>query len=449
MLDQTAIVELVHDTLLPEFLAEKDNLDRIDAWYRWEQEKIQVPKGASQELRRLAELSKTPWLNLVVTNVAQAMYVDGYRSPDKSDNGSAWRLWQANDLDSRQVAIHRAALAYGISYATVLPGVNAVGESMSAIRGVSPRRMFAVYADPAEDDWPMYAIRAESQKGSWAIRVYDEEGIYFLTADTSGGKVDYIEDRTHSAGVCPVVRYCNMLDLEGRSAGEVEPFIPVAARINKTDFDRMMTQHFASWKVRTVAGMTQPSTDEESTQEKLRLRQDDLLVAEDPDTKFGVLDETPLEGFIKAHESDVETLAAVSQTPSHNLTGKMVNLSAEALAAARASLTQKGTERQKSFGKSHDQALRLGSYLSGDSVAAADVMAHVTWQDMEIRSISQAVDALGKAAQMLGVPPEALWPRIPGVTKLDVDEWKKLRNQGDPLSVLNATIERQTDAVGV
>src|SRR5699024_1085837 len=118
------------------------------------------------------------------------------------------------------------------------------------------------------------------------------------------------------------------------------------------------------------------------------------LVAEDPDTKFGTLDETPLDGFVRAYESDIEALAATSQTPSHNLTGKMVNLSAEALAAARAPLSQKVFERQVSFGQSHVQALQLAAALEGDVVSAQDVSARVTWQDMEIRSLSQAVDAL-------------------------------------------------------
>jgi hypothetical protein len=71
----------------------------------------------------------------------------------------------------------------------------------------------------------------------------------------------------------------------------------------------------------------------------------------------------------------------------------------------------------------HDQTLRLGAQLEGDTAAAEDVLAQVTWQDMEIRSMAQAVDALGKAATMLQIPVRALWSRIPGVTKNDVDEW--------------------------
>jgi hypothetical protein len=62
---------------------------------------------------------------------------------------------------------------------------------------------------------------------------------------------------------------------------------------------------------------------------------------------------------------------------------------------------------------------------------------------MEIRSLSQAVDALGKAAQMLFVPPSALWGRIPGVEKSDVQEWKEIAEKGDPVTKLQAELARQ------
>lgn len=446
-MSKSSVIELVKDRLLPLYFKERERLDRIDCWYRWRHDDPKIPRSATPELKQLLALSKTPWLGLVVTTVAQSMYVDGYRSPDLPDNSGPWRTWQANDFDNRQIAIHRAALAYGQSFVKVLPGrMNDLPTSV--MRGVSPRKMVAVYADPAEDDWPMYTLQAEVSGDSLMIQVLDENDQYFLSSGKSeGDKVEFIENRTHGAGVCPVVRYANMLDLDGRTDGEVEPFIPLAARINKTAFDRLLTQHYSSWTVRYVTGMAEPDTEEDANRKKLKLRQDDILVAEDPDTKFGTLEGTPLDGFIKAKESDIEDLAAVSQTPATALTGKLVNLAADALAQARAPLTQKVTERQKAMGKSHDQALRLSAAFEGDEEAAQDVMAHVTWQDMEIRSLAQAVDALGKAATMLGVPPQALWNRIPGVTKSDVDEWKQLVSAGDPLSNLNALLDKQMGAL--
>lgn len=449
MLSQATAEKLAKD-LFARWQHEKERLDRIDKWYRWEQEPIRLPRKATPELRKLAELSKVPWLGLVVTTVAQSMYVDGYRSKlddptaEEPAPNSPWEIWQANGFDQRQIAVHRAALAYGYAFVTVLPGENFLGDPEPVMRGVSPRKMYATWDDPAADDWPNAAIQVDIRSDkTYDLRLYDETHIYYLTADQTGGKIEYVRDEAHDIGTIPVVRYCNELDLDGRTPGEIEPHIPLANRINKTSYDRMLTQHYASWKVRTVVGMSEPDTEEESNRKKLSLRQDDLLVADDPDTKFGTLDETPLDGFIAAWRSDIEALAAVSQTPTHELTGQLANLSAEALAAARAAHTQKTTERQKSFGKAHVQALRLAALINGDDDYARDVSGRVTWQDTEIRSMSQAVDALGKAAQMLGVPVKALWGRIPGVERSDVEEWAEMAMEGDPIMRMKAELERQ------
>lgn len=449
--------DLIVDELFPAWQTENARLERIDHWYRWKHEDVKLPRSATPELRALAQLSKTPWLGLVVSSLAQCLYVDGYRSPlddikvdpdlpedVPTEPSGPWKTWNANQMDRRQIPIHRAALAYGYAFSNVMPGEDSQGRR-SVIRGVSPRKMYAAYEDPAEDDWPEYVLRADSRgegKG-WTLRLYDNAEKLTFTMDSSTSKPEYVKRENHNAGVTPFVRYANMLDLDGRCDGEVEPYIPLAGRINKTSYDRLLTQHFSSWKIRTVSGMAEPDTEEAANRKKLQLRQDDLLVAEDPDTKFGVLDETPLGGFIEAWRSDIEALAAVTQTPTHALTGQLINLSAEALAAARAGLTQKITERQKAFGASHVQTLRLAASLDGDVEYANDVLARVTWQDMEIRSLSQAVDALGKAATMLHVPLPALWQRIPGVEKSDVDEWKRMAMEADPLDRLTAELARQ------
>jgi hypothetical protein len=452
MMNRANVVELVKDSLFPAYLEERDRLDAIDNWYRWKQEDIKLPRRATPELRALAEMSKVPWLSLVVTSVSQCMYVDGYRSPLDAgrldgETSPPWKTWHANAFDQRQIAVHRAALAYGYAFVRVQPGEDHEGKR-SVIRGVSPRKCFALYKDPAEDDWPMYVIQvAKAAKGGYLISLYDEEDVHYVSMEDSTSKPEWISVETHGAGVTPFVRYANMLDLEGRSPGEVEPFISAAARVNKTAFDRLVTQHFSSWKVRTVSGMAQPDTDEEANRKKLQLRQEDLLVAEDPDTKFGTLDETPLPGFIDAWRADIEALAAVTQTPTHALTGQLINLSAEALSAARAGLTQRVAERQKTFGRSHVQMLRLAASLEGNEDDANDVLARVTWQDMEVRSLAQAVDAWGKAATMLQVPVQALWQRLPSVEKSDVDEWERMAEQADPVTKMTKTLANQATQV--
>ncbi len=51
--------------------------------------------------------------------------------------------------------------AYGYSYTTVMPGVldaDAGTQGAAVIRGRSPRDMYAVFADPVEDEYPLYYL---------------------------------------------------------------------------------------------------------------------------------------------------------------------------------------------------------------------------------------------------------------------------------------------------
>lgn len=421
-LSQADVIELFKDRLLPVFVNETARVEALDLWIRGNGADIKLPRKANAEHRGLADIARTPLLPLVVTNTAQALFADGYKTPDAAADAAGWVTWQANDMDMRQAALHRSALGHGLAYATVLPGVDADGPR-SVIRGVSARKMIAVYQDPAEDDWPVYAMRREPTGNRYLWRILDDEVVYFISTRNDHTEAEFVEWRDHGAGVCPVVRYANQLDLDGNADSDIDQLIPLAERFNKTVYDRLLVQHFNSWKVRTIAGLQEFAEDEATAErKKIKLAQDDILVAEDPDTKFGTLDETPMDGFIKAEQEELDTLSAVAQVPSTALSGKVANLSADAIAELRAGLSQKVFERQMSFGKSHAQALRLAYRL--ETGEEPDVSARMTWRDMQPRTMAQTVDALGKAAQMLGVPPQAVWHLIPGVSKSDVDDWK-------------------------
>ena len=62
------------------------------------------------EFLALQEVAKTPWARLIITEVAQSLFVDGYRHGNDAKNSPIWdRIWQPNGNDARQIAVHRAA----------------------------------------------------------------------------------------------------------------------------------------------------------------------------------------------------------------------------------------------------------------------------------------------------------------------------------------------------
>lgn len=413
------VIELANDVLIPEHRTMRNHLDWIDGWWHTDPEKINLPPRASKEHQDLRELSEDRWLALVVSTVAQQLALETVRSsrgPEAVE--TVWEPWQRNRMDSRQKAIHYGAIGYGFSYATVKPG-----DTGAVIRGRSPREVYAVYADATTDEYPMYYLDVRTKNG---YVIVDETTEYHLMNDN--GKLIYLDEYHHGVGVPPLVRYSNNIDLEARTPGEVEPYIPTAKRINKTTYDRMLVQHYNSWKVRTATGLDEPSTQDEAEQQKMILRQNDILTG-DEGVEFGTLDETSMGGFIDAKKDDVQTLASTSQTPSHALTGDLINLSADAITEARAMLDLKAGERKRAFGDSHMQVLRLAAHIEGRDDDASDFTLQPQWADLESRSLNQAADALGKMAASLGIPPELLWDRIPGVGSDEAKMWREYRQQ--------------------
>ena len=63
-----------------------------------------------------------------------------------------------------------------------------------------------------------------------------------------------------------------------------------------------------------------------------------------------------------------------------------------------------------------------GSLARGDKDGWNDLWNGV-WRDTSTRAFSATIDGLTKVAQMLGVPVQQLWSRIPGVTAEDVQAW--------------------------
>lgn len=425
---------------------EQTRLDRIADYMRGKHSSIYVPRGARAEYRWLIERARVNILPLIVTVVAQNMYVDGYRPAGSDANAEPWKVWQANRMDARQHGIHRSVLTYGAAYAVVMPGT-----PVPVITPFSPRRMTAVYADPVNDEWPIFGVedRVENTKGGQrrVVRVYDDQARYTLVGKPDGSQLQPDAGSwvmQHGLGVCPVVRYVNTQDLDGDGViGEVEPLIDAQDQLNMTTFNLLMAQQYAAFRQRWVTGMVPPMDENNNPMEPFKNRVDGLFVAEDPDTKFGDFEATDLKGYLDSRESTIQHIATLSQVPPYHLLGKMVNLSAEALAAARDGLDRKTEERESLCGESHEQTLRLAGLASGDTMAWEDTQAQVVWRDTSARSLAQTVDALGKLVTMLGVPPTELWERVPGVTQTDVERWKKAASEGDAMARLNGIIEKQ------
>lgn len=435
-----------------------EKMSMLDRWHRNTLNDEDLPHlpRTTEEYRQLRQMSLSPWGRLLVDLMVQFLYVDGYRD-DQGQSMPAWDVWQANLLDDRQARVHEGAAALGLSYVKVLPGRDRLTMSrMPQIKGMSARKSIALYEDPANDEWPRLFLTGEKRKvgdvDGHRFELVDDAATYTVDR-TSGTDAKVVSTVRHGVGVCPVIRFAPRMDIEGRAVGEIEPVINVMRRLNQTTFDRLIVQRFGAWVVRWATGLEEPSPEEGETAAevrqamKLRLSIEDILVSEGPETKFGALQGTDMRPYTEATVAEARAFAAITQTPPHALLGEMTNLSAEALTAAEMGHKRKVDQAKQALGESWEQVFRLAAHIQGDRQGAAAWDAQVRWRDTESRSLAQVADALGKLAQMLQVPPQALWERIPGVTQTDVEAWKAMAADSDMLARLFDDVVRQAEPV--
>jgi hypothetical protein len=388
--------------------------------------------------------------------------VDGYRATTAKDNAAAWSYWQANKLDARQTIAHRGAVEYGASYVLVLPG-----DKAPVIRPLDPLRSMAWYED-ADDEWPVHALRHRGSTSEGVLwEVIDNENVYTVLDPKDGkDRLKVVSTERHGLGVTPLVRFRDRLD--GTPTGIIRPLIIPQDRVNDTVFALSMAMHFASFRQRWATGLAIPVDERQTIEnpdynpllpedetnpatipnpayglpvETFDAAVDRLWVTDNGDAKFGDFAQTEVSGHLRAFEQSVTTMAVLGQLPNGMLQGNLVNVSADALGTLY-DVTQRQAEvYELLFGEAWEQVFALAAIAGG---AEADDTAQVRWRDKEARSFAATVDALGKMVQMLGVPSEAAWERIPGVNDTDVERWRGMASAGDGIKALTDALTRQT-----
>lgn len=401
-----------------------------------------TPKGAKKEYEHLAKIATTNWTPLLSDTYNKGLFVDGYRPAKAATNAGPWAYWQANGLDARQTIAHRGALEYGTSYALVLPG-KAGARNTPYFRPQSPLKASAWYRDD-DDDYPEIGFRriGTTADGTRLLEVFDKDNVYTFARPKDGE--EWILSRTdgHGLGVTPFVRFRDRLDDEAQ--GIIRPVLNLQDRVNEIVFSTLIALQYAAFRQRWASGLAIPEDDEGNPVEPFQAAVNRLWIAEDESARFGDFAQTELSGHMSAYDSVVRTMAAVAQVSPNILTGDLVNLSADALAQMEAATQRKMGEYETLFGESWESGFRLAARAAGDRTGSLDTSAQVRWRDTEARSMAQTVDALGKMAQMLAVPVEALWEQIPGITDQDVQYWKELRESTDVLGALVGDFQRQS-----
>lgn len=436
-------------------LSDRSWMDRIYEYRKGLRGRPEVPEGSGKELNELSKLAVKNVLGLVVESFAQNLSVVGYRNALAQENDPAWAMWQRNRMDARQAEVHRPALTYGLSYVTLVKDDGNV-----VLRPRSPRQFLAVYADPQMDAWPQYALEiwvterdARRQRRG---RLYDDRFIYELDLgwlptnddESSAARrpvtvaaVDGIREHGATFGgvpVCPVVRFVNDRDADDLIMGEVAPLILLQQAINNVNFDRLIVSRFGARPQWVITGWTAAKA------EILKASASRIWTFEDDRVKAQSLPAGSVTPYNDVLEEMLQHVAMVAQISPAYVTGKMVNLSAEALAAAEANQQRKLTAKRESFGESWEQVMRLAAEMDGDAETAADAGAEVVWRDTEARTFASIVDGVVKLASV-GAPLEDLLDLIPGVTQQKIQGMSRKMRGARVSSLVDRLIAASVD----
>lgn len=385
------------------------------------------PDTATREFWALAHRAVTNLTQLIVNTMTQRLVVDGFRPSNQTmENAPQWEWWQANGLDARQKALYDESAKHGYSGCMVLPG-----DPVPVMKPVSPREWWIGFEDYS-DDWAFLGLKQPGRRLNEIVmpldadqtwHVLDERARYVVRYSTAGD-VAVEQETVHNLGHVPIVPFRNSWNLTRYPDGEIEPVIAIQDRLNQTVFDLLVAQTYSAAPQKWATGMVLPTDERGQPIVDLRAFAKSLWVTSDEGAKFGSLPEANLGNIVRAIEQSLRMYGLMSQTPPHYLLGDLVNLSAEALLAADTSLAKKVQNHQVLYGEAWEQTFRLAGVAAGDATAATDMEAQVWWRDTEPRSIAQQVDALGKMATMLQIPPSALWEKVPGTTGSDLMLWR-------------------------
>lgn len=395
--------------------------DRLERYWRGDPPLPHGNKKMREAYRRLQKMSRTAFGSLIVETVLERMKITAFRSgsagTDDSDR-TAWSWWQANNLDADSGLVHRAAVIMSRAYVTV--GKSDDGRPI--VTAEDPRQVTHI-SDPVNRRKVVAALKTwwddieDVQKAVLYLKdyVYYFRTISNVNRDTAAKTLwtaqsweldltdeDYPEGRGKNPipdGTIPVVPFINRPNLAGDGLGEFEDVLDVLDRINNIVLDRLVIIAMQAYRQRWATGVD--SEDEQGNPQNIFDPGADLLwTVPDDKAKFGEFSPTDVSPIIKAVESDVQYLGAITRTPPHYLLAAIVNASGDALATAETGLVSKLLERTTEFGESWERVYRLVGQIVGQPVPDD---AEVVWKDAQYRTLTELASAAVQFASA-GVP---------------------------------------------
>ncbi|MYY03050.1 MULTISPECIES: phage portal protein [unclassified Streptomyces] len=386
-----------------------------------------VPGVDPREIVEWMRDARTNWLSLVIDSPGERLGVDGFRfddadrdSPDDARvaDREANRIWQENSMDADSALVHYGAMSQRRAFVLVEKGddgrpvlTHETPTQVAVEHEQGNRRKLAAGLKLWRDDWT----------GNTRATLWTPAEVHEFTTKTSTpaftGRAAELRgwdalalpnlpdgNRVNELGMVPLVPFINRRNRRPEGFAEHEDVLSIQNRINLSLINLIAAMKYGAFRQRYAAGLEvdeDPLTGAAIQPFQLDIRK--LWTTDNPDVRFGEFSATDLGPYVKAVTAAVQDLAAISRTPPHYLIGAVVNVSGDALKAAETGLISKVRDRQRAYGESWENVMRMAFRVLGDDERATTWSAETIWRDPESRTISELADAAVKKASA-GVP---------------------------------------------
>jgi hypothetical protein len=436
-----------------ELTERQSSVDTFESYYRGDHPlAFASPKFRSAFGNLLREFSDN-FCPIIVDSVEERLNIDGFRlgSAGQEADADAWRIWQANALDLESQLAHREALVAGSGYVTVWAGDDpttpliTVESAAQVIVGYAPgnrRQRLAAWKRWLDDDGYLYGTLYLPDQILKYRSASKSDG-----SMTPGQKTRWVErpgdpGMSNPLGVVPVVELRNNPRILGPAESELARVIGLQNAINKLCMDLLVASEFVAYPQRFVTGLELSLDDNGNPIEPFKPGIDRLLVSESADTKFGSFQAADLGNYTRSIETLVQHIASQSRIPFHYflLNGGQAP-SGESIRSAEAGLVAKVKRKQRGYGESWEEVIRLAFRVMGDDARANAFDAETIWADPETRTEAEHVDAVTKMAS-LGVPTEVIWERL----GFSPQEIARMRAMGGQDILMQSLFQQQPQA---
>lgn len=416
-----------------------------DDYYRGEHPLAFATAKYSEAFGSLFESFSDNWTAMVVQAKAERLRVEGIRIGDDTESDKdAWRIWQANELDSDSSLNNTETLINGYGYMLVWAGDDALDENTPSITVEDPRQVTVAYVPGSRRKRAAALKRWVDDDGYELANVYLPDGLYKFRSMSKADSVLVIPTGwdgyskwapreitnepwplPNPVGAVPIVEFQNDPRVRTGGVSEIRHVIPVQDGINKLTADMFIAAEFSAFRQRWATGLEIPiNPDTGKPIEEFKAAVSRLWSTANTDTTFGEFSETNLTNYVKAIELLVQHVAAQTSTPRHYLFQSGQSPSGDAIKSAETGLVAKVLAKQLHLGERYEEVIRLAfQFLEDPRGEVRD--SQLVWGDPESRTEGELVDALVKM-KTLGVPNEFLWERW-GLSPQDIRRIKALQ----------------------